>query len=176
MNENIFVETPRLIINKLQENDFDISKATQKDHEVMRFFGGPLEDNKIQELFSQYIWHMNQYGFSIGPVYEKSTGSCIGRAGLIHLDFGNSDISPDIEIASLLFSQYWGKGYATELCENLIRYAFTVLNYPKVFATVDPNNIASCKVCEKLGMTFYKKEIYKRLDKKVNFYIKYRDH
>jgi len=172
MNENIFIETPRLIINKLQKSDFDVLKIQQKDPDLMRFFDGPRDDKKINEVFNLITDHMQKYGFSVGPVYEKATGDCIGRAGLVHLDFKGP---PDVELAVFLLPAYWKKGYGLELWENLIKYTFEVLNCSRVFATVDHNNIAACKISEKLGMVFDREDIHESVAKKVNFYIKYRN-
>ncbi|MFN8769381.1 MAG: GNAT family N-acetyltransferase [Neisseriaceae bacterium] len=172
MSKSVFLETSRLTINKLQKSDFDIVRKHQKDPEVMKFFGGPREDKKINEIFNLGIDHMQKYGFSVGLVYEKDTGDCIGRAGLVHLDFNGP---PDVELAIFLLPAYWVKGYAIELGKNLIKYTFEVLNCSRIFGTVDPNNIAACKLAEKIGLTFDKEVFYESLNKNVNYYIKYRN-
>lgn len=48
---------------------------------------------------------------------------------------------------------------------------FQTLKAPKIYATVDPKNVAACLV-EKLGMTLEKEDVYETLGKVVRFYVK----
>ncbi|MGL4611731.1 MAG: GNAT family N-acetyltransferase [Trueperaceae bacterium] len=47
----------------------------------------------------------------------------------------------------------WGKGYATEMAQVTLKTGCTTLGYSHVLASVRPNNLASIKVLERLGMT-----------------------
>lgn len=163
-----FIETPRLLIKTLDENDYEAYRTQQKDLYLTEFFGGPRNDEKIKEIFNLLMHQQKQYGFSVGPVYLKETEECIGRAGLVNLDFKPVQ---DVELACFLFQSHTRKGYARELCEALIEYAFNVLKSPRVFATVDPVNVAACQV-EKLGMMLDREGIYETLGKTVRFYVK----
>lgn len=170
MNGSVFLETQKLVIKVLTPEDYPAFMLQQKDPFVMRFFGGPRDDAKIATVFDLLCKHQKKYGFSQGMTYLKETGELIGRAGLVHLDF--EDV-PEVELASFLFQTYSNKGYSTELCEALISYAFNVLNAPRIYATVDSENIAACRLPEKLGMTFEKEDIYRTLlNKKVKFFYK----
>ena len=51
--------------------------------------------------------------------------------------------------------QQWGKGYATEAARAIVRYAFESTEIQRVIAVVDPHNLASVRVLEKLGMSFH---------------------
>ena len=44
-------------------------------------------------------------------------------------------------------------GYATEAVRGLLAYSFDALGVLKICATIDPANIASIRVAEKVGMT-----------------------
>lgn len=165
----IFIETPRLVIKTMDDKDFSALRLQMKDPQVMEFFGGPRADDKISMTLEKLYNHLLRYGFSQGPVFEKKTGTCIGRAGLVHLDFKET---PDLELGYFILPEYWGKGLATELAIGLLDYAFNVLNCPRVFATVDPKNIASCRVSEKLHMRIEKEDLYETLNKRVRFYVK----
>jgi [ribosomal protein S5]-alanine N-acetyltransferase len=46
----------------------------------------------------------------------------------------------------------WGKGYATESCKAIVDYGFATLHLNRIEASVDPENMASVAVLEKLGM------------------------
>ena len=47
---------------------------------------------------------------------------------------------------------FWGRGYATEAARALLRHAFETLGCHRVLATCQPENPASWRVMEKLGM------------------------
>jgi len=76
-----------------------------------------------------------------------------------------------------LLPQYWGKGFAVELGEALIQYAFDHLGSKRVYATIDPENIASLHTVKKLGMIFERDGTYERLGKikEVKYFVKYQN-
>ncbi len=171
MINNIFIETERLIVKILEPSDFPELAKLQKDPDSMHFLGGPRTDEKIAEVNNLVYEHLCRYGFSAGLVYEKSSGNCIGRAGIIHLDF--EDV-PEVELACFLLKNYWRKGYATELSHAFLDYAFNHIKTPSVYCTVDPDNIASYTLVEKFDFTFEKTAMYQTLNKLVKFYVLHR--
>ncbi|MGB3649872.1 MAG: GNAT family N-acetyltransferase [Rivularia sp. (in: cyanobacteria)] len=46
----------------------------------------------------------------------------------------------------------WGKGYATEAARKIINYGFNILQLSEIYAVVKPENHASVKVTQRLGM------------------------
>ncbi len=54
------------------------------------------------------------------------------------------------EIGYSLHPDYWQKGYATEAAQAIIDYGFTTLNIHSIEANVNPNNVASIKLLEKM--------------------------
>jgi ribosomal-protein-alanine N-acetyltransferase len=47
---------------------------------------------------------------------------------------------------------YQGQGYGTEAALALLRYGFEALRLHRIIATCQPENVASCRIMEKLGM------------------------
>lgn len=47
----------------------------------------------------------------------------------------------------------WGQGYATEAARRLLRHLFADLGYSRAWASAHPDNIASRRVFEKLGLS-----------------------
>ena len=84
-------------------------------------------------------------------VWEKSTGVLIGLGGLTPWQYEGEEL---VDITYRLRTSAWGKGYGTELAGALRDYAFGELGLPEITATVTPDNQASKKVLERLGMTF----------------------
>lgn len=166
------METERLYIKKLDKDDYAEYYQQQKDPFLTAYFGGPRDEKGIKHFFNLMLNHQQHYGFSAGLVFLKETHKVIGRAGLVHLDFKPVE---DVELGYFIFESYCGKGYATELGEALIQYAFDTLGVSRVYATIDPKNAASTKVAEKLNFTFQKQATYETLNKIVNFYVRNRN-
>ncbi len=75
-------------------------------------------------------------------------GRLIGAAGL--------DVAEEACQATLgycLSARAWGRGYATETARALVGFGFDVLLLHRIQAGCDPENAASARVLEKVGMT-----------------------
>ena len=86
-------------------------------------------------------------GLGMWATLERKTGACIGTHLLNHIQ-GETYI----QVGYVLFSQYWGRGYATEMSIAILRYGFAVLGLPEIFAITDLPNVASQRVLEKAGL------------------------
>lgn len=99
------------------------------------------------ELFDQFA---EEYKAIRLTIIEKESNEIIGSCG-----FNSFDVkSATTEIGYDLAKAYWGKGYAPESISALIDYAFTTLDINRIEAKVEPGNINSIKVLEKLNFTF----------------------
>jgi RimJ/RimL family protein N-acetyltransferase len=56
------------------------------------------------------------------------------------------------EIGWVFHPEYHGRGYATEAARELVQMALDDLGMHRVWAQLDPRNLASARVCERLGM------------------------
>ena len=81
--------------------------------------------------------------------------SLIGRCGLVHLDN-----TPEIEVGYLFAADCWGKAYATEAARAALDYGFTELDLDRIVAITRPENLASQRVLEKIGMRFERNARY----------------
>jgi ribosomal-protein-alanine N-acetyltransferase len=64
----------------------------------------------------------------------------------------------DLELAYLLDWNYWGRGLATEAAEISIKLGFEEFNFTRIIAVINPQNVASIRVAEKVGLS-YEREI-----------------
>jgi RimJ/RimL family protein N-acetyltransferase len=69
----------------------------------------------------------------------------VGHSGLVVNE------PPEVELIYAFARDAWGKGFATEASERLIAFAFEELIVDQLAALVFPENVASCRVLEKLG-------------------------
>ena len=58
----------------------------------------------------------------------------------------------EIEIGFFFKPSAWGRGYATEVCQRLLKFAFQDVSLNEVVSSVDDDNVASKKVLEKCGL------------------------
>ncbi len=74
--------------------------------------------------------------------------------------------APDtLEIGWVINSLFQGKGYALEAAYRLLEYGFNSLASHRIIATCQPENVASRKIMEKIGMRkegHFKKCIFRR--------------
>jgi RimJ/RimL family protein N-acetyltransferase len=66
----------------------------------------------------------------------------------------NVDGRDEIELVHVLAADAWGQGYATEAASALRDYAFNHLRLRRLIALIDPENHASSRVAEKVGIQF----------------------
>lgn len=71
-----------------------------------------------------------------------------GWAGIDRIEDGDSG-----QFGWYLRSDRWGRGYATEATQLLLDFGFSVLHKATMWATADPENLASVRVLEKSGLT-----------------------
>lgn len=75
----------------------------------------------------------------------------IGHCGLEYV------VSLDeVEVNYLLAREYWGQGLATESAIAIANYGFETLQLERLVGIAKPENLASCRVMEKIGMQYEK--------------------
>jgi len=151
----IIVETERLILRQFRISDRKAMNRVFGDAKVMHFGDGPKTAQWVHDWLCHRLQQYQQNS-GIGPwaVVEKAGSETIGYCGL----FSFPDIcgQPEIEIGYRLAWPYWGRGYATEAACAVRDYAFNTLGISRLIAMIDPHNIASIRVAEKIGMRYEK--------------------
>ncbi|MDX6443754.1 MAG: hypothetical protein QOH71_828 [Blastocatellia bacterium] len=146
MNE-VTLETERLRLRWLREDDFDEYAKMCRDPEVMRFLGGVLlTDIEVWRQMATIMGHWYFRGYGIWAVEEKGTGKLVGRVGCLY-PIG----WPAFEVGWTLARDSWGRGYATEAAQRVLAYAFTELDRDHLISLIAPENVASIRVAERLG-------------------------
>jgi RimJ/RimL family protein N-acetyltransferase len=145
MTPNLMSE--RLLLRPYKEDDLSASVVLFTDPEVMKFVGdGVMSWPRATELFRKVFGIYERGEFDVWAVCSRDDGRYIGSAELKPRRGAG-----DFEIVYILGKTHWGRGYATEVARLLIGYGFDKLHLDRVSATVDPDNIASVHVLEKLG-------------------------
>lgn len=88
-----------------------------------------------------------RHGFGLWRVELRDSGEAIGTCGLLR-----RDTLPEADLGYAFLQRHWQRGYAVEAGAAVLRYARETLALPRVLAIVNPDNAASIKVLERLGM------------------------
>ncbi len=107
---------------------------------------GEEQERIYQESYIEKIYGF--YGFGMWLVFHKETGAMIGRAGL---EYRETCQDGEVEMGYVFAPEFWHQGYATEVCNALMDYAFDELSMQCILCRVSPDNIASIRLLEKLG-------------------------
>ncbi|MFP2924212.1 GNAT family N-acetyltransferase [Pyxidicoccus sp. 3LG] len=143
------VETPRLVLRRLREEDLDALVAYRNDPEVSRYQSWSDYDAKrgralIESMSSRQPGEPGWFQFAIAL---KDTDALVGDCALRTDDDGRQG-----EIGFTLSRQHQGKGLGTEAVRALLGYVFGTLQLHRVIAVTDAKNTASVAVLERLGM------------------------
>ena len=144
------LETKRLILRPMAEKDVDAYLCIFTDPEVMKSFDNIIftREQMIQWV-ERNLKHQEKYGYGLFSVLLKENQMLIGDCGL---ECQELDGRAEIEIGYDFRSDYWNHGYATEAAAAVRDYTFQELNIERVISLIRPENIASVRVAEKIGM------------------------
>ena len=149
-------ETERLGIRHWQpDRDTDSAFVIYGDRGVMHFIREPDPDHRavqkrLEEMTQKYQERNN--GTGCWAIVEKTTQVAIGSILLVQLPDNQGQATEDYEIGWHLRRDRWGKGYATEAAREILNYGFHSLQLPIIYAVVNPENLASVRVTQRLGM------------------------
>jgi RimJ/RimL family protein N-acetyltransferase len=143
------IETERLKLRQFVDADLDALARMCADPETMRYIGqgATLSRADAWRSMAMFLGHWQLRGYGMWAVEDKRTGAFVGRIGL-HYPEG----WPAIEVGWLLDRAQWGQGLATEGGRAAITWAFDRLNLQRISSVIHPQNAASIRVAEKLGM------------------------
>lgn len=139
----IKLETERLIIRPTNTNDVSKIHEMLSDEETMKYFvEGVYSKQKVFEFINR-----NQKETHHFTILLKSSNRIVGK-----LSYNPWFMKRTKEIGWIIFKTAEGNGYATEAARAIIQFAFEKEKIHRLIATCQPENTASLRVCEKLGM------------------------
>ena len=146
------IETERLLLRAWQPSDEAPFAALNADPEVTRYLRGPMRRDQSDELLARIRGHWQEHGFGLYAVEVRDSGAFIGFVGLAIPSF-LPEVLPAVEVGWRLAREAWGNGYATEGARASLRHGFDELGLRQIISIIDPGNVASLRVAERLGMT-----------------------
>jgi RimJ/RimL family protein N-acetyltransferase len=139
------IPTRRLILRPFQEGDAESLHAYLSLPEIYRYEpGSPISLEEARRLAVERSQSPDFWAVTL-----KDTGMLVG-----HLYFAQIEPKDWLtwELGYILNPAFQGQGYATEASQALIQYGFEHWGIHRVVAHCNPENIASWRVMEKIGM------------------------
>jgi RimJ/RimL family protein N-acetyltransferase len=144
------IETERLLLRSMREEDIDGLLTVFGDPKVMAAFDSPPFDREQMERWvRRNLEHQDRHGYGLFTVTLKASGVIIGDCGLERLEIEGE---PAVELGYDLRSDHWGRGLATEAARAVRDYTVSVLGIRRVVCLIRQGNQRSRRVAEKLGM------------------------
>ncbi len=147
------LETERLILRPFEPADEPAYAAIRSKPEVARYLAGG-EASAAQgaataaRLVPAFAALWDDPGYGPWAVVERATGCLIGHLGLRLLP----EFQSRTELLYALSPEAQGKGYAAEGAATALSFGFDTLGLPTIIALALPQNEASLKVMDRVGM------------------------
>lgn len=144
----MLLTTRRLLLRPFTEADVDDLTRIYADPAVVRYLGDgrPLDRAATWRAVATYLGHTQMRGYGPLAVVERSTGRLLGRSGLWYPEGW-----PGLEVGWVVDRDRWGEGFATEAARASLDHCFSTLGAAEVISLIQPENVASVRVAEKLG-------------------------
>jgi len=172
MADDVFLETPRLVMRDKTADDFDFVASLYADENVMRWIGDghTLAGDEVEARFFRALEIQREPGHdrwdSFKIIVRKSDGARVGQAGMLRCAI---DGLPEIEIGWWLAPFAWGFGYATEAACALRDFAFAELKLDRLSIVLHAENLRSVAVARRIGGLYAGKAVYR--DRSVTRYV-----
>lgn len=143
--------TPRLILREVEESDWPVVLAYQRDPRYLRYDDWAYRTERdVRGFLREFVdgrdaYPRVSYHFAI---VRKEDRRLIGLCSLRRA----AATSFAAELGYEITPDEWGRGYAGEAAAALLEFGFAQLELHRVRAACIADNLASARVMEKIGM------------------------
>jgi [ribosomal protein S5]-alanine N-acetyltransferase len=145
------IETDRLTLRQLSQDDIDALAAVLGDPLAMRFYPAPFDRESVRRWIEWNLRNYAEFGYGLWAVVLKESGECIGDCGLTWQPVGYAN-QTELEAGWHIRRDLWNRGLATEAGRAARDYARDQLRQTRLISIIHPENLASQAVARKLGM------------------------
>jgi RimJ/RimL family protein N-acetyltransferase len=139
----------RILLRDFLLQDRDSLLALESDEAMFTYMKFRVEEDSAESILLPWLLEEPDLDprLRYNLVVEDAEGFC-GWAGIDRIKDVDSG-----QFGWYLRSDRWGRGYATEATQILLDFGFSELDRATMWATADPENLASIRVLEKSGLT-----------------------
>jgi RimJ/RimL family protein N-acetyltransferase len=145
--------SPRLLLREFTLADVDALHLVLGDSVTMRYYPEPFGRQQAAEWIQRNLDRYRELGFGLWAIVRRADGELIGDCGLT---VQQVDGQPEEEIGYHVLRSLWGQGLACEAAAAVRDYQFNIRKKERVISWMTPDNLASRRVAEKLGLRFEK--------------------
>ena len=144
------LRTDRLLIRPFTPDAAPAMFRVWGDPEVMRYIpGGAVpSEAEVRARLERLAARQMPPGIGLWAIERGEDARVVGMAALIPIAWKG----PRVEVAYHLARDCWGRGYATEAAKACVDHGFRELGLPSVVGLTFPENAASQRVLERVGM------------------------
>ena len=154
------LETARLRLRPLEADDSEHLLALDADPEVRRYVDQPLPPSR-DDVERALLRMLARYGPALEPAFWAAESRASGEfLGWFHLRPVEGEEGV-LDLGYRLRRAAWGRGYATEGAQALVRRAFAELDAEIVVAHALEANAASIRVLEKCGLRLRERYLHR---------------
>lgn len=157
------IDTERLLLRQYEPDDIPSILALAADPAVRNFIANlPDSEEAAWTRLLRCAGHWSLFGCGTLAVIEKTSGRLLGEVGAGFFRRGVDPMLDSVPEASWLFSsEYSGLGFAFEAMSGLLHWVKRSTSRDRVACLIEPINIPSLKLAEKLGFREVKGVLYR---------------
>jgi len=155
------LETPRLIMQELNESDLDFVALMLAHTEVMQYWPRPFTRAESADWIKNQRDRYVKDGFGYWLLMDKEMRQSVGQAGLMTMIVDGVE---ETGLGYILHRPFWSKGFAIEAALACRDYLFDTLKRDRLIASIRPTNVRSQAVALKIGLKEEKRVDYKGLE------------
>ncbi len=158
----VVLQTARLLLREFTSQDADALALVLSDPETMRHYPAPYDRAGVERWIERNRQRYQDDGVGLWAMeltapqdteVQNDVQKIIGDCGIILQEVEGDRL---YEIGYHLRHDFWGQGLATEAAIACRDWAFAHLKAERLISLIRPENLPSCRVAERTGMTIWK--------------------
>ena len=143
------LSSPRLHLREVRDDDAAALFAIHSDARVMRYWSYPAwtELAQAEQKIADIQRQRREEDILIWAIADATSDLLIGSSAVFYLNLEQGRA----EIGYSLHRDWQGRGLASEALRMILRHLFDGMGLRRIEADIDPRNLASCRLVERLG-------------------------
>jgi RimJ/RimL family protein N-acetyltransferase len=152
-------ETERMVLRPFTVDDADAVYGIFSDPVAMLFSITGVRDRAATAVWlARAIAIYDEHGYGFWAAILKETGAYVGHAGLLPQEVEGRR---EVEIAYWFLRSHWRRGLATEAACACRDRGFRELDRRRLISLIVPENVASRRAAQKVGMILERETVWK---------------